>query len=48
MKISLIREFKFELFTTRAYGSSKNSNFEADVLEIQLERGKIISISELT
>ena len=28
------REFKFELFTTRAYGGSRNSNFKADVLEI--------------
>ena len=25
--------------TTRAYGSSRNSNFEADVLENHLERG---------
>ena len=47
-----MREVKFELYTTREYGSSRNSNFEADVLETQLERGKmnahIISIFELT
>ena len=37
LETRVTREFKFELFTTRTYGSSRNSNFEADVLEIQLE-----------
>ena len=51
-QIYITREFKFGLYTTRAYESSRNSNLKTDVLEIQLERGKktihsVISIFEL-
>ena len=51
--IYITREFKFELFTARAYESLINSNFETDVLESEATAGKkesrlVISISKLT
>ena len=53
IRIYITREFKFKLYTTRAHESSRNSNFEADVLEKGEKRGKmpihfVISIFELT
>ena len=36
LETRVTREFKFELFITRACGSLRNSIFEADVLEIEI------------